>query len=639
MGDMVTAKFHDSEISKSVDFNYSASSSIATLHALFDGMFNDVVNSFVVSGMVPIAAVPPSMNVVVPPGLAYSRVEDKLLHLGSNLTISVAPADPALDRIDTLEMRYFEIDLDQESRAFKDPTTGAISYSSVYTKKKSFVEIRCLEGVPGASVAPDTESGYTKLAEVVVPAGATQILDSNIHVITAQEDGLENATWTIEKSAAFSLGSIEYIKGSLIAHKNNNITSSNTVHGIRQGHTNGFDADLLDGQHGSFYQDAGNLNAGTIPLARLPSTLTGIDADTVDGYHHNQSLLITAAPQFSRIGIGMAADAGRAFSVTGDGYISGELSIGISESAGYKFRVFGAMLAGNISTGSFNTIGSTTSGGMFIVGHNAIASTVEPNVVMSILNSWYPSFIRMYYNQGICFHTGASLVNAGQRLYSIDGLPIASGVAERMRITSNGYVGINAIPTVGSGEDSAMLLINSNAGTVSNSALRAIYAGTESGMGEVSLLAHRNGLWNQIYASGEGSVINYSLAIDGTKPNYIKGDLAIGQAGSSGYKLLVVGNLRVTGNSILGNLWVLGLGTRVKTTGSLIGNSPANVYTIPSGTYYYIIGAMSMQIKDSGGNWINLEDKSGLIFSDGVNMRILGPTFGTEYYTLIKISG
>lgn len=33
------------------------------------------------------------------------------------------------------------------------------------------------------------------------------------------------------------------------------------------------DADLLDGQHGSYYQDASNLNAGTIPDGRFPATL------------------------------------------------------------------------------------------------------------------------------------------------------------------------------------------------------------------------------------------------------------------------------------------------------------------------------------------------------------------------------
>ncbi|WP_110687018.1 gp53-like domain-containing protein [Salinicola aestuarinus] len=33
----------------------------------------------------------------------------------------------------------------------------------------------------------------------------------------------------------------------------------------------GMDADLLDGQHGDFYRDAGNLKSGTVPLARLTS--------------------------------------------------------------------------------------------------------------------------------------------------------------------------------------------------------------------------------------------------------------------------------------------------------------------------------------------------------------------------------
>lgn len=40
------------------------------------------------------------------------------------------------------------------------------------------------------------------------------------------------------------------------------------------GAASGVDADLLDGQHGSFYQSASNLNAGTIAAARLPSAST-----------------------------------------------------------------------------------------------------------------------------------------------------------------------------------------------------------------------------------------------------------------------------------------------------------------------------------------------------------------------------
>jgi len=41
----------------------------------------------------------------------------------------------------------------------------------------------------------------------------------------------------------------------------------------------GKDADTLDGEEGSFYQNAANLNAGTLSLARLPTTLTGKTAD------------------------------------------------------------------------------------------------------------------------------------------------------------------------------------------------------------------------------------------------------------------------------------------------------------------------------------------------------------------------
>jgi uncharacterized protein YunC (DUF1805 family) len=42
-------------------------------------------------------------------------------------------------------------------------------------------------------------------------------------------------------------------------------------HAANDGASSGLDADLLDGQHGSYYQDAGNLNAGTVPTARLAS--------------------------------------------------------------------------------------------------------------------------------------------------------------------------------------------------------------------------------------------------------------------------------------------------------------------------------------------------------------------------------
>lgn len=55
-------------------------------------------------------------------------------------------------------------------------------------------------------------------------------------------------------------------------------------HSGNDGAASGLDADLLDGQHGSYYRDASNLNAGTVPLARLPiGGGSGLDADLLDG--------------------------------------------------------------------------------------------------------------------------------------------------------------------------------------------------------------------------------------------------------------------------------------------------------------------------------------------------------------------
>lgn len=63
--------------------------------------------------------------------------------------------------------------------------------------------------------------------------------------------------------------------------------------------TNAGNADTLDGQHGSWYSNASNLNAGIVPLALLPATLTGKDADTVDGYH--QTSFLTATDVSSKV--------------------------------------------------------------------------------------------------------------------------------------------------------------------------------------------------------------------------------------------------------------------------------------------------------------------------------------------------
>ncbi len=54
---------------------------------------------------------------------------------------------------------------------------------------------------------------------------------------------------------------IAYVNGNAVWHAGNDGASS------------GLDADLLDGQHGSYYRNASNINAGTINTARLPNPI------------------------------------------------------------------------------------------------------------------------------------------------------------------------------------------------------------------------------------------------------------------------------------------------------------------------------------------------------------------------------
>ncbi len=256
MREIIKTKYSDEEISKAADFGHTADSPVEILQALFDAAFYDVVGSFVLSGLAVSQLSTPSMNVQIGPGLAFDRASAKFLHLAAALSTAVAAADASFARYDTVEMQYLETDFDAESRAFKDPSSGTVSYSSVNTKTKVGVQIKCLTGTPGAGVAPAVESGWVKLGEVLVGAGATAIFDADVLGITAIQDGEANASWTAEDQVTFSLESVSTIKKRYLAHMVELITEAASVHGIRQGVGGGFNADMLDGHHGDYYRDA-----------------------------------------------------------------------------------------------------------------------------------------------------------------------------------------------------------------------------------------------------------------------------------------------------------------------------------------------------------------------------------------------
>lgn len=89
----------------------------------------------------------------------------------------------------------------------------------------------------------------------------------------------------------------------------------------------------------------------------------------------------------------------------------------------------------------YNHLSETKSGVMNILGHNATASQTVNNTVVATQGSWYSHFIRMYYNDGIAFHTSASTVSDNQVVYDYANTAV-TGSSERMRIETNGHIGI-----------------------------------------------------------------------------------------------------------------------------------------------------------------------------------------------------
>ena len=70
-------------------------------------------------------------------------------------------------------------------------------------------------------------------------------------------------------------------------------------HSGNDGASSGLDADLLDGQHGSYYRNASNINAGTLPEARIPTISKYLRSDTTDTatgkitFQHNDGIRVS----------------------------------------------------------------------------------------------------------------------------------------------------------------------------------------------------------------------------------------------------------------------------------------------------------------------------------------------------------
>jgi hypothetical protein len=109
---------------------------------------------------------------------------------------------------------------------------------------------------------------------------------------------------------------------------------------------------------------------------------------------------------------------------------------------------------GNIAANAFyarnstySTFSETISGAMTVLAHNARASDVATNRIITQNSGYHSHFIRMYYDEGIAFHTTTGTRTANDIVYDFTTPSnTVSGAGERMRITPDGNVGIGGSP-------------------------------------------------------------------------------------------------------------------------------------------------------------------------------------------------
>jgi hypothetical protein len=247
MSNFSTAVTTANEIVKAVDFSYSHDQAINNIALGIQAIMTDGGKDFIIGGKVkPYAS--GGMNVVIEPiyGHCASSGVDFAETLSSQQPISIEDADPALDRIDIIQVRGQEEPYDYQDRKFRNPTTGEETTQNIATKKRIILNVSVKKGEAGSVTAKPADVGFVKLAEITVPAATVSINDDNIKNITARSVGVENGNWTMDKARTFNPGYLTDLVTVLLhdhkedgSHKNESIKAANILFGNEAGAVKG----------------------------------------------------------------------------------------------------------------------------------------------------------------------------------------------------------------------------------------------------------------------------------------------------------------------------------------------------------------------------------------------------------------
>ena len=214
--------------------------------------------------------------------------------------------------------------------------------------------------------------------------------------------------------------------------------------------------------------------AGTAATRTIIGTANQVTVTNGDGISGDptlalpQSIATTSTPQFSRLGVGQAADAAMALSVTGDTTISGDMRVGTT-TTGRKLTVSG--------------------NGIQIIGTSGTRGALAAEGTTITLQADSSAATRFLIDAGAANTAGYVALNGG----SVSGyIQFAIGGAERMRIATAGGIRFNAY--------GAGTLVTDSSGNVtasSDASLKTVTGTFTRGLADVLKLTPRTYHWNE----------------------------------------------------------------------------------------------------------------------------------------------
>jgi hypothetical protein len=244
---------------------------------------------------------------------------------------------------------------------------------------------------PAGSISLDTEKNEIRIHDGVtvggfITGGLVSSVAGKTGVVTLVKSdvGLGSVDNTSDLNKPVSTATQTALNGKL---DSSSYTASDVLTKVKtvDGASSGLDADLLDGQEGSFYQNADNLNAGTVPNARLTSATTSV-AGIVQLDNTTSSTSTTKAATANALKTAFdkanAAEPGlfRGDTATNNARTgtSGEISV---DTQAKELRIHDGSTAGGAKIGGGQMLGTQSVKALFFNAQNVAENTTVPSTV------------------------------------------------------------------------------------------------------------------------------------------------------------------------------------------------------------------------------------------------------------------